>query len=738
MSFSRLSIYGILLFITCLSCRKAAFDDYYGRPDWLASPIYQQLDSMGDFTSFLYCIDLSGYKNTLGSAASWTVFAPTDAAFEQFMQERGISELSKIDKTLAEKIVRYAMVYDGEQLERLGSYFSRQGWLEGLAFRRRTVYYDFVEDEVGSDGKLRKIIATNRTVGQNYVETDNNSKYVTYFLSDYMNAQGLTARDYNAFYPNSTYTGRNVGEARIDDRRYNIPAENGYIHVVDRVLFPPQSIDQYLRNKTEYSEFNKILNLFATYLYNPTLSEKHKVLTGKTDSAFIKLYTDLALALNSENYLKEDPNDGQINNFSVLAPSNAQVLDYMQRILLKYYPAGTTLKDLYGDNSTVLVEFLNAHLYNTQLWPSKFNNTANVSGEPTKLSTDDILETKLLSNGAFYGVGKVQHANVFQSVYGNVLLDPKYSLMRIGLERLGMHLSLRIPSIRYMLVMASDEALNRMGFDYDSYNQADPIRFRGGNGTPELRKVLNAHIIPLGSDPIPNLGSSGLLETNLGEYVKFENGQMTSSGRQDSLIANRNISIASTYLGDPVYGNINGVVVYADGILTSSVTNVGRYFINQGAENTSSPYYQFYRYLRASSLYSPSDDRIQGVELGLNYTMLVPTNEAIQQAITNGDLPSDPATTDVAQRERIGRFLQYHIVRNNAFVTDGKKRGTFQTVARDAAGDYMTIQVVTNQPTNLVVRDNTGANVSLDVARSNGLAQRTMVHVLNGYLNHGL
>ena len=172
------------LTIFFVGCRKDAFDAYYGRPPGLANPIYQQLDSMGDFKYFLACVDKAGYKNTLGSASSWTVFAPTDKAFQEFMKENNITDTSKIDKKLAEQIVRISMVYDGERLEKLTDYFSARGWVEGAAFRRRTVYYDFIEDELQSDGRIRKIVNTNRNISGTFIEADNNNKHLTLFFTN--------------------------------------------------------------------------------------------------------------------------------------------------------------------------------------------------------------------------------------------------------------------------------------------------------------------------------------------------------------------------------------------------------------------------------------------------------------------------------------------------------------------------------------------------------------------------
>lgn len=719
------------------ACSKKTFDEYYARPDWLAQPIYQQLDSMGDFKNFLVCIEKAGYKNVLGAGSSWTVFAPTDAAFSKFLSEQGISDVNNIDRTLAEKIVRTAMVYDGERLEKLNDNFSSRGWVPGAAFRRRTVYYDFVEAETSTfDGRTRKIIATNRKPGTDYFAGDNNNKHLSYFFNDYMNLRNLGATDYNTFYPNTTYTGLNIADAKIDPNRNNIIAENGYIHVVDKVLMPQLSIDQYIRQKNDYSSFREVLDLYATYAYNADVTRKYQVLTGNTDSVFVKGYTGLALALNNENYAKEDANDAQVNNFSITAPNNAAVADYARRVLLRFYPAGSTLRDVFYSNPAILTEYVNAHLYNTQLWPSRFNVEQNFQAERPKITSANIKEARLLSNGAFYGVDHSQEADVFRSVFGNVLLDPKYSLMQIALQRMGMNIALKIPSIRYLLMLVSDEELYRMGFAYDAYQTSDPIRFRGAAGSPIMNQLLYHHIVPLGSGSIPDLSGSGMLESYGGEYIRYESNKMYSSGTMDSVV--QYATVNSVDVGNPANGGPqNGAAVYVSQALTTSATHVAAYFTGIGAANANSPFNRFYQYLIGSELYSATDGKINGIELGLNYTILVPNNAAIAQAVTDGELPASPTTTDLAQRDKIKRFLQYHIVRN-AFAIDGKKTGTFQTICRNIDGDIQAITVVTNQPSQLSVRDNMGNTISADVANSNRLAQRVVVHSMNGYLKNGL
>lgn len=717
-------------------CRKAEFDEFYGRPAWLAKPIYQQLDSMGDFKNYLICIDKAGYKTTLGSAGSWTVFAPTDEAFIEFMNENNISDINSIDKELAEKIVRTSMVYDGEKVERLNDNFSQRGWIEDVAFRRRTVYYDFVESGKLPTGKDIKYISTNRIT--DYVLGDKNNKHLTYFFSSYMNTRGLGQLDYETFYPNSIYTGLNIAGAQISTTKHDIIAENGVIHVVDKVIVPEKNIDQYLTENPQYSIFKSILDLFVTYSYNSGISRQYEVLTGNKDSVFIKGYTQIGAALNNENFTKEDLNDAQINNNSITVPNNASVEDYAKKVLLKYYPAGTTFKQLFESNSDILKEYVNSHIYNTQLWPTNFNTQNNFLGESPKINASNIIEAKLLSNGAFYGINASQKASVFHTVYGNVLLDPKFSLMRQVMEREGLNLALKIPTVRYMLVLIPNSVLYAMGFSYDSYFPTAPIRYNGLDGRVKLLDILRQHIVPLENYAIPDLmNGEGLLESFSGEYIKYKNGKLYSRGTLDSVDVNsQSIQIDSTDIGvSNLTGPQNGIAVYTDGLLSNSNITIGNHLIALGANNDTSPFYDFFRYLKASpDMYTAGTGAITGVAQAVNYTLLIPNNSAMAAARTNGLLPAFPFSGQV-NIDKVKNFIKYHIIKNS-FAIDGKKTGTFESLYKDLDDVVHVVKVTENTPSNINITDDANKIVTTDYTNSNLLGNRIVIHSLNNYLDY--
>jgi len=206
----RISSVFLLLLLLLTGCVKKEFKEFYARPDNLAQPIYQQLEARKNFTSLLACIDKAKYKETLSHAGFWTFFAPNDAAFQKYFTENGISGIAAIDSVTARKIVTYGLVYNAARKDQLTGYQSSAGVIPNQAFKRKTVYYDFVQTESGSG---RKIVASNRN--GSYVANDNNNKSIPYFIDSFMDAKGLDATDYNFFYPGTTYSGFNVADAAV-------------------------------------------------------------------------------------------------------------------------------------------------------------------------------------------------------------------------------------------------------------------------------------------------------------------------------------------------------------------------------------------------------------------------------------------------------------------------------------------------------------------------------------------
>lgn len=715
------------------SCRKQAFEDYYGRPDNLQPPIYQVLSSKGNFTNLLSVIDRSGYKNTLSAAGYWTFFAPNDAAFQKYFAENNTT-LAAIDSVTARKIVTYCLVFNAFQTNHIADYQSPTGWVVNSAYKRRTAYYDGFYTGAGPEGATTTLLSANRNGGA-YVSGDNNNKYIPYFYASYLAGKNLGAADYNYFYPNSTYTGFNVANASVVNK--DILAENGVIHEIDQVVLPLPSLEQQLASNDQYSEFKKLFEQYmVTYLQNGDATARYNTLTGKNNKVFIKQYSNLlAFALGNENFNKIQDNDGQADGYSVFAPNNTALLDYLNKVILEFY--GTVAKL----PSTIIADLLNAHLFPTTVWPSKFATTNNFLGEPARFNAaNDVVNRRFCSNGIFYGTNKVQLANVFSTVYSRAYLDPAYSMMTRILD-LNLKNVVSSPSLRFTIFMVSDATLNAMGYGFNLNTSQFTYTINGttttGNGPrDQLLRLINLHVISTPENNLNNLGGQGIAETSGGEYIRWNNNSIFAGGNVEK---NQTISVVNSrdYTNGRVYFLGSGSLEYPVQAIATQIA--------KNAVGVNDPYYDFYQYLINSTVYNPTTSEIVGLQIGGNYTFLIPTKAAIQQAVRDRALPGTPATgvpnynpSSNEDKALVARFIQFHILDGVSIAPDGKKSptgGDFATLLKNALGDKVNVTIV-NQPGNIRIIDNQGQQANTILANSNYLGTRALFHQIDKYLKY--
>lgn len=720
----RITLWSFALFFLFSGCRKKEWDKYYGRPSDLAQPIYQVLQARGNFTHFLACIDKSGYKANLSSGGYWTIFAPNDSAFAVFFKENSISGDSGIDSAMAQKIVKYALIYNAYRKADLTNYQVSGGADTSQAFKRKTAYYNWVYPE---NGKL--VLAANRNGSFN--ADDNNNKYIPYFLDNFLSFNNLSAYDYNFFYPTSTYTGFNVAGASVVNA--DIPAENGLIDEVNQVTMPLPSLEEYLATNDNYSEFRKLLAKVISYQANGDITLRNRALTGSMDSVFIKLYDagsllGLAFSPNNENFIQSST-DAQTNGWSLVVPTNAALIPYEQKILSHY---GT----FDAAPPAVLISLLNAHMWITNIWPSKLAQTANSEQEVPTFDLSNVVDKKICSNGFFYGVNKVQDANVFRTIYSKAFLDPNYSLMTRALDA-DIKFSIVNPEGHYTMVMMSNKVLNAAGYDFNTNQNAWSYQPPGGTieyGTAaqsRVFRILQTSVFVTQNHELDDLSGEGIVETWDNEYVRYKNNTLFAGGNMDdgTIV---HIDSSST--------SINGKVYYVDNLLTFSELSLGAHLENLA---TAQPDYfsSFYNYLIHSTLWSASDKSILGTTPGNFYTVFVPTNAAISQAVKAGLLPGNTTTgvpnfkpSAAADQQTVVQFITYNILDKNTVVPDGKKSGSFATLLKTLNGDLTFINV-TNQPNSMQLKDAYGDIANVNIPESDILCDRAVIHSIDNVLN---
>ncbi len=721
----RITLWSFALFFLFSGCRKKEWDKYYGRPSDLAQPIYQVLQARGNFTHFLACIDKSGYKSSLSKGGYWTIFAPNDSAFAAFFAQNNINGDGGIDSALAQKIVKYALVYNAYRKADLVNNQVYKGVDTSLAFKRKTAYYNWVYTENG-----KQVLASNRN--GSFDANDNNNKYLPYFIDNFLSFNNLSSYDYNFFYPKSKYTGFNVAGASVVNA--DIPAENGLIDEVNQVTLPLPNLEEYLASNDEYSEFRRLLAKVISYQANGDITLRNQALTGSMDSVFIKLYDagsllGLAFSPNNENFIQSST-DAQTNGWGMVVPTNAALIPYEQKILSHYGTFDAAPPE-------VLISLLNAHLWTTSIWPSKLTQTANSEQENPTFNLSDVIDKKVCSNGFFYGINKVQDANVFRTIYGKAFLDPAYSLMTRALNA-DIKFSIVNPNGHFTMVMMSNKNLQTAGYDFDANQNAWSYQPPGGTisyGTSPQSKVfriLQTSVFVTPNHELDDLSGEGIVETWDNEYVRYKNNTLFAGGNMDN---------GTVVHVDSSSTSINGKVYYVDGLLTFSELSLGDHLAKL-ADSLPDYYGDFYNYLTHSTVWSASDKSILGTTPGNFYTVFVPTNAAISQAVKAGLLPGNTSTgvpnfkpSKAEDQQNVVEFITYHILDKNTVVPDGKKSGDYATLYKTINGD-LTFMHIANQPNSLQLSDGTGTGVAnLNLPESDILCDRAVIHSIDKVLN---
>lgn len=724
-----------------ISCNKKSWDDYYGRPDYLADPIYSILQTKGNYTTLLSVIDKAGYKSTLNASGYWTFFAADDDAFKTYFKSKGLGGVDALDSAACRELITYNLIYYAYKKENIGDYQANTGWVNDVAFRRRTANYTGVYDAKDNTGKTLKAIANNRNGSVAYVNGDNNYKYITYFVEDFMSAQGLSSSDYNYFFPSSTYSGFNVLDASVKES--DILAENGVIHIVDKVLESKPSLDQFLNTAPNYSLFNSLYQKYlVNYVANPIVTQNYNLTHNVNDQVFTKVYSsNLAYNLNNESYLIPPGNDAQQGCYTLFAPTNEVLKAYIDTVLLAHY---NSLDEM---PPTIISDLLNAHMWQVPVWPSRFNITYNYVNEEARFDASaNIVDKQLLSNAIFYGTNKVQDANVFASVYGKPYLNPEYSMM---VSLLNLELKPSVSSIynNFTIFMISNKMFNDAGYYADptvSNVIADQWRFTPPSGSTvvastgsttraRLQRILNLSVIP--NIILNDLQGAGVAMSYGGEYIKYNGNTIEAAGNVD---------------GNKVLNSLNsqnaknGIVYYTDNILKFSENEVGTDIELLGTP-TSSPFNYFWQYLKNSTaLWNNTTKIITGLNSGSFYTIFIPTNQAILNAVNNGLLPGTGNANNMVpnfnptlelDKAKVQRFIQYHILDKRSVGTDGVESGAFPTILKNNLGESTSI-FVTNQVGNLQLSDMSSRTVNTILANSNYLSNRCIIHLIDNYLEY--
>ncbi|HKJ43743.1 MAG TPA: fasciclin domain-containing protein [Sunxiuqinia sp.] len=729
--FPVISFIGVLLLFS--ACNKAK-EDYYKRPTWLEPPIYQQLQDKGNFTDYLALVDEAGFKETLSKAGYYTVFAPNDDAFSRYFQKEGISSVDQIDSLTAQGIVRYSIVYNAFFKDALDDYQNSSldtTQTYDVAFKRRTMYYKWVYNE-NVDGTQTKVIDQNGVPelpdqGIPFSSDDNNNKHIPYFTDNFFATKGLSSYDYNYFFPDKEFTGFNVYDAKVVAP--DLRAENGVIQVVDEVIPPLPSLEDYITKNPDYSAF---YDLIKQYMLRYTLApqsflDRYAQYNGSSANVYIKMYPNLNFGLNCENFMKYASSgstyDAQKDGWTIFAPNNAATNDFIQNKLLQHYPSIDVLP------TELIAEFINAHLFRTTVWPSHFQTTTNYYGEPARFDPEsNIIEKEIGSNGMFYGTNIVQKTDAFYTVLGQVILDPQYSLMTQALKSSNIYDILKNPKLKMTIFLLKNSDFENLGLNYDgstnSWELTNPDL--GTNATLALNRIVKMNMF-LG-DEYTDFKGNGLLKTYSGEYVRYQNGVMYGAGnyQKGQIVFPFNQNTDAT----------NGITYSINKPLYYSTKEIG-----YDIELNQNSFSEYYKYLKKAAqslpgfIYDLDTKIITSIKSGEMNTLLIPCDTAIEGAVRDGYLPPITAqnfTQD--QLQQVSDFINYHCINGQIIVPGSGFDGTARTLYQTSDG--ATFLHVTSSENDLTIIDDYNRDVHLIYNKSDILSNNAIIHVTDNYLKY--
>ena len=516
--------------------------DADSKPDWLGGSIYQELKEpqflTGTFSTYLRLIDDAGMANDLNRTGSMTVFPANDEAFERFFRSNdwGVSKYEDLSAAQKKMLLSNSMLNNAMLLGMLSNVNNSTTQVEkGIAVKHET--NSDVIDSIQIVTEADIPVGTPywdyfKKNGGKYLVSDSTNSMMIHFTREHMLHNNITTLGENSDFAILMGKPYQEGMAYVFDKEVvkgDVTCQNGYIHQVADVIFPPGNMPEVLRNDAETSYFSRILDYFSgayvdqntTRAYNsyalehgmPTVDaiyerrylSKAKYGKGKTvtpDGTIISadkgVFLEYDPGWNQFSPQKKDgsgidysladigamfvPTNEAVKNFFVHGGKGAEMIDMYG----KY--KGTenneahlleNLDSLFANRPDILCEFVNNIMRPSfvETVPSKFdyiqNDVSDYMGivlDSIHKRTDGRYDIKIANNGVIYKMDKFYSPAVYESVMGPTSIYPDMSVMKWAVTdntNLGVsfHYYLKAMKSRFAFFIPDDAAFEKYYID---------------------------------------------------------------------------------------------------------------------------------------------------------------------------------------------------------------------------------------------------------------------------------
>jgi uncharacterized surface protein with fasciclin (FAS1) repeats len=675
-----------------VSCLKE--EDKYQRPEWLAGKLYDQIKDQEDLTIFSRALVITGYDTIINTSGSFTVFSPTNQAFEDFFLENPQygDSLENIPKTELEKLVKYHIIQNPWSKTQLQS-LNQRGWItedddpiysKAWAYKRQSLLSNPNETYYVRNNNGEFTIVDSINSNETKKVYNNQRKFVPIFFDEYFALNQLNYQDYS-FYFNRSYEAGNIyfGSGKLGYEE--IFAENGFVYRIDKVQSPALNAKQLLekeRGGTSYKKFLELIYLFPEFNFNSSATyDQLEARAGlQFDSLFNLSYPEITFNIHDEQYKNFE--SSMVNHFGLLAPDDEAFNRLVDEVITSKsgYPHWNSLE---GMPDEIKNEIVNTHMsegpvFNTDLEDGFYNG----SDDRIVINESQINEKYFASNCTFIGLNEAITPRVFSSVTGPIYLRPGYSTFMRAIQYTNVLPAIKRENANYVLFALSDNSLqtdsslmlNWIDQDLNRYNfrvfDRSLKRETGVSSDVLTKRILNQVAVSL---PM-RMANKEFLENLAGNYILVDNENNRVQGTAPNVFG---------YLGDSVI-TINPDELYAPRNYPDNgqVYDVNGWFNFSKATLYSSVTGKFKDLLEKTGLIDTSTFNFSFISPGEYYTVLVPSDDALE---TFG--------ADTMPKEELEKLLRYHFIRDELIFTDGKKPTKYYETSRvdESSNEYRSV-----------------------------------------------
>ncbi|MBL7111203.1 MAG: fasciclin domain-containing protein [Bacteroidales bacterium] len=709
----------------------------YEDPPWLGGSSIETLEDRGNYTIFLSLMEKANYTDPIAKQL-FTLFVPDDDAFMDYFESAGITSVDNLTEDQAVNLFtlhvlrnprsRYYLIYEYAWSEFQGP----KAEYASLFHRKITPstsipYMETVRYTPGLVGQEVRIVTGDKNV----------ALWTAEFFNDFGGAED--GSDYTYMYPESTWElnypsnlkGMNWHNAMVIPNP-EIPEElevrtaSGFIYFLDRVVPPMPSIEEYLiANQDKYGLYYDILQRFAEYIIDG-IDEQRRVEYRKT----YDLIFDLAEERGPSTNTAVPPQ----NMWSAFIPPDDVLQDYLDNSILKFYESIDSVPRV------TLYYILQSQLSGSLIIKSKLQKGYfNAFGDASDLSPSDLVSGYMCSNGVVYETKRVLEPNVFKTVPGTLFFEKDYSTLLFVFNQANMLTTISNPDGDVTVFATTNDKLEEYGIRYNATNSV--VEFRGpvdGKWGPmKAIDLTNFAQDQIYKGKLTDLsGEGGYVEMSSGNFIHYSNNQV--AGPENQITGN----LATVQ--EVIENDYNGLLVKVDNPIESRIV-MGHILYGEFADTNLS---EFSELLEDLKLFTPkykdpvTKENIPNLKFlaAADYwTAFIPTNAAMEQARMDGIIPyTIPGST--SGKDSLTNFAMYHFIKDDVVFDDGKRSGTFETnhTYKDTIdGTTLNSKIeIMNFPENLIVKDLSGQEVTVDHENANILVQKGVVHIITSVLKY--